>query len=285
MTDWLALAQFLGEERFRAIEAAKPKMQVGMATGPEDAPGYRYLGCVYFTVPHPLYPWDPAVTRAMRAIVPDFVPMWGRWFFLEEAQDASSSREIYFDRHMIARRVKDPRLSHEEFFGAWGRDARGWARGRPYRAQIVGPRPWPNYLEGHWHYVRSKDLPHPDIPGDFAPYDMEMVRFFEEQRVRPEPGEDLTDTRRASRSWRDRLVERPLARQERREEQAALEQEERREELRRYTDKQREKAGADWDRQVVEGLLKNRNVRFNLGNGRLHTVRLPDPKIPRHLRS
>lgn len=282
MTDWFQLGSMLHQQRLAQIEAAKPQVQAKMATGPEDAPGYRFLGVVYFTFPHPLYPVDPDAVRAMKEFCPDYVPMWGRWYFLEEARDSESFKEVYFDRHMIARRVKDPRLSHAHMFGTLGAEAKGWLKGRPYRAQIVGPEPvegWPNYLEGHWHYTRDKGLPHPDIPGDFAPHGMEVVRFLEETMVRPKPDEDVTQEAPVA-SWRAR-VDDPIARRKKREASEEAVNEARDKEMRAYTQKQMDRAGSDWDRQVVEHILKPKFARFNLGGGKQVAIPLPALRLPK----
>jgi hypothetical protein len=267
MTDWHRAAQVLHQHRLRMINELKPQFDVPLRQGPRDAPGYRFLGEVYFTFEHPLFPTDPAATRAMKEDLPDYVPIWGRWYFLEDVADAGGWREIYFDRHVIARNVKSARMVHH--FGRWGNGK------NIYRAQLVGPEPkegWPNYLEGPWHYKRGRELPHPDIPGDFAPHGMEMVRFLRDVRVRARAGQTSKD------AWSQRLVHVPMAEARRRAAGKKSERDRIETERRRYEERQREKAGdTDFDRQIVQQFIQKRDVKFNLGNGATRMVRLPLP--------
>lgn len=267
MPDWLSLATTLHQHRVAMIKAATPEFDVPLRQGPRDAPGYRFLGEVYFTFEHPLFPTDPAATRAMKEDLPDYVPIWGRWYFLEDAADAGGWREVYFDRHVIARNVKSARLRHH--FGEWG-------EGKSiYRAQLVGPEPkegWPNYLEGPWHYTRGRDLPHPDIPGDFAPHGMEMVRFLKDVRVRPRAGQTSKE------AWANRIVHDPMRRARLLAAKKKTEKAYVAGEAQRYQQKMIDRAGdTDFNRQLVERMIKNRDVKFNLGNGQTRMVRLPLP--------
>jgi hypothetical protein len=112
------------------------------------------------------------------------------------------------------------------------------------------------------------------MPGDFAPHGEEMVKFLEEQMMRPEPGETI------DRAWRRRLIDEPMERVLREEAKKEAENERLEGERRRYETKLMEKAGSDWDRQVVERMITRRDVVYDLGNGRKRRVRLPLPTIP-----
>lgn len=59
--------------------------------------GYIYIGAFYTCVPNPLYPWDPAVVRAMRTLYPDFQPLWVNYVYQSPLD--TQKREIVVGRH------------------------------------------------------------------------------------------------------------------------------------------------------------------------------------------
>lgn len=251
-----------------AMQAFAPRLDIPIRESERESTSWRFQGEVYFTFPHPLYPFDPEATRAMKEDVPDYVPLWGRWYFLHAGTDASDWRLVYKDRHVIARRVRSARLAHRFGETKIGKEL--------FRSQLVGPEPaegWPNWIEGPWYYTRQDDPTSPAL-GDFAPHGMEMVRFLRDVRVRAKPGETLEH------AWKERLVWGPRRRHQRVLAQRRFERSREEKERQRYQQKMIDRAGeTDFNRQLVERLVSQREVVYRVPGGTV-TVKVPLPRIP-----
>jgi hypothetical protein len=80
---------------------------------PSRPRGWRLIDVTYSCVPDAVYPWDPAVLRAIWEFDPEVVPVWEKWIFMPPLDDSSSDEVLVVGRHCVARHK--PTLVNEAY--------------------------------------------------------------------------------------------------------------------------------------------------------------------------
>lgn len=158
---WIEQAKLKAAHRLKAMEASMPTMHGQFATDFNSAPGWREVGMEFTCIPDALHPWDAKIVSAIRRIDPSFVPVTIRWVFLSP-HDTGNPQEEVFVRYGLARKVDDP-------------------------YQVLPPMnvlmptdnslPRPNKLVVIFQGPRKKEK-YCDLPGDFVPFDGNILNWF-----------------------------------------------------------------------------------------------------------
>ena len=141
--------------------AAAPSISVPVRDTAESAPGWRFLGEAYSCIPDAVYPWDPAVVRAIREFCPDVVPMTIRTVWKSSRLDGEP-RTMVLVRHSIARAIRDPICPIHRFHCEM--PSTGVSGVRLTR---------PNYIELNWYDKEVRPWGF-DLPGEYLPFDWEL---------------------------------------------------------------------------------------------------------------
>jgi hypothetical protein len=139
-----------------------PTLSVPIRDTAESAPGWRYLGETYSCIPDAVYPWDPAVVRAIREFCSDAVPISIRSVWKSSRLDGEP-RTMVIVRHGLARSIRDPIAPIHHFDCIM-----------PSTPVSGGVRlPKPNYIELNWYDKEVRPWGY-DLPGAYLPFDWEL---------------------------------------------------------------------------------------------------------------
>lgn len=117
--NWAEVARRRNAGKMQELQRRQPAISVPYADSPWTAPGYLYLGHYYSCVPDPLYPWDPAVLRAIREhIEPNAMPIVVRsvWRYSNYHELGRIEAPMVLVHHGMARAVPDLGLFEHQSF-------------------------------------------------------------------------------------------------------------------------------------------------------------------------
>lgn len=162
LPSWYHEAQRKWEAKEQAIRRAAHNAV--LTRDADSIIGWRDLGMEFSCIPDPMYPWDPAVVKAIREFDPTFIPVWIRWVFMKPLDEAGSYQTVVYGRHALGRVVKNPHGTLEPFpvempsmpcQGIW------FSR--------------PNMIERFWMGPQQGEL-----PGCYLPFDWSLWKFCRE---------------------------------------------------------------------------------------------------------
>lgn len=174
---WVAEAAKREKQFFRRLNHAMPSYQVPVADSPYTCPGWLWIGTFFSCVPDSMYPWDPAVLRAIREFEPTVVPLTVR-FVYRQADYGNLQEPVVFVRHGIGRYERSVVAPLMPF-----------SCDMP-STPIPGCRhlPRPNILEVIWE---DKKEPGSDLPGPYLPFDWELYASLRQSYVSNLTGKEL----------------------------------------------------------------------------------------------
>lgn len=161
--DWAAAAKAKIVRRLKEMNDRAPSVTLNIADSPETARGWLYVDEVYSTIPDVVYPWDPAVVRAIREFCPDAVPITIKSIWRSSILEEGGTRTMSIVRHGIARFIRDPVCEPHHF--------QCETPSSPYVWGVHIPRP--NYIEVNWHNRHDRPLGR-DLPGTYLPFNWEL---------------------------------------------------------------------------------------------------------------
>jgi len=158
LQDWSAGVIPEGLEGLLPTPREMPSARMPLRDSPDTARGYREVDVQYSCVPDSVYPWDAEKVRAIREFLPDAVPMWVHWVFLEP----NTRNPVVFGRHALGRAIREP-----------GRDLATFRCLMPTMPCQGLTFEKPNRIWFIHEGDRNQD--YPDIPGTFLPFNDSIV--------------------------------------------------------------------------------------------------------------
>lgn len=164
----LELQQARRQRALNRLAASAPTITAPIRDSFHTAPGYRELAVEYSCVPDPLYPWDPAVLRAIWTFDPRVVPLWVRDIYLSPA-DTGEPEVVVFGRHGIGVTIDTPVGQPIPMPCTMPSMP---CQGVSFKAPSTVILVWHSGLFGYTHpkYV--------DLPGEYMPFDMGLYHYL-----------------------------------------------------------------------------------------------------------
>jgi hypothetical protein len=220
---WVTQAQAQHNAAMSALNRSLPQFQIPIGNSKYTAPGYLFLGEYYYSYQDVMYPWDPAVIRAIREFEPTAMPITVRSIW-QKADYGNLGEPFVLVRHGIARVVRDALLPTHKFRCELPVQPHDDVHALPH---VLAQNP-ANWVEVN-HYDRD-DRPHGlDLPGRYLPCDWALYHqlrdSYENNRRWQDIAEDFINPRTAIREARaaqkadqGAYVERDIAQMEARRE-------------------------------------------------------------------
>lgn len=159
--DWVQEAFARRRQQMAALESSLPAFQPDVVTSADQSRGWLFLAEYYTCIPDAVYPWDPAVLRAIREFCPDAMPITIRSVWRRSRRNHMHPEEMVVVRHGIARAIRDLIAAPHNFTCAMP--------STPCGARLVRP----NFIEVNWYDKEVRPWGH-DLPGAYLPFDWEL---------------------------------------------------------------------------------------------------------------
>lgn len=159
---WIDVALARQQAKMRRYAQAQIAAHTRAIQVSDVAPGWHMLDESYSAIPHALYPFDPAVLRAIRVFCPDVIPITITTTWIKPDDDIYTPMKLV--RHGLARAVRNPVCPTHEFHCDMPASA--------------SRRAIPNYIEVNWYDKELRDFGH-DLPGNYLPFDWDFYYAME----------------------------------------------------------------------------------------------------------
>ena len=156
---WIEAARRKHANAEQLLAQSLPSFSVPVGDSPCTMPGWIHDGVMFSTIPHVMYPWDPAVLRFIREFDPDAIPVIVRHVYrwTHYYEHGRIDEAITVVRHGIVRNIRDPG------YPVWNWD---WCE-----MGSTGRRfPPPNQVRDIWQDKSVREHG-PDLPGAYLPFD------------------------------------------------------------------------------------------------------------------
>jgi hypothetical protein len=243
--DILGLQEAKRQQAIKRLAASAPTITAPIRDSFHTAPGYRELSVEYSCIPDPLYPWDPAVLKAIWTFDPRVVPLWVRDVYLSPA-DTGEPEVVVFGRHGIGITIDNPSTQPTPMPCTMPSMP---CQGVSFKAPSTVILVWHSGLFG---YTQQ----HVDLPGEYMPFDMGLYHYLRASYLDNATSKDVIYD----------VVEGQRLRHEKLKQRINEELEYRMKDVGQYADKQLEKVSEqDWAEHLLADKPQNTKSRVYLG--------------------
>jgi hypothetical protein len=186
-----ATIQSISNARHRAfmaeMSASMPTFSIPYGDSDYTAPGWLFWDGFIYTYPDVMYPWDPAVIKAIREFCPDVIPITARttYRYSNYNEQGRLGDPVTFIRHGLARIVRDPKVQPHPAVCRLPIHTTAFDRGDPHVLSAVEP----NWVEVYWQDNEVKEHGQ-DLPGAYLPSDWELYYAVRRSYRDQESGRD-----------------------------------------------------------------------------------------------